>query len=408
MKSCWMRRSVVTGLAAIAALAGPSGSVRSVTAAPASLLATESFVDPANDNPKGLAPDMTRVDVTLATDGNLTIRIETPNRTSQLPTDAVVMYMNTDLDPSTGTVGADYRIEAFGGEPGVFLARWGGSSWDRVSSVSFSGEFSGGVTARMRRSDIGAPNGFSFFAVSFSNGLEPDYAPDGAPSGGRLTAKLDGSGTGVNPPAPLTGSELSKLVARVKSGVIRIETTTCEGRAVGTGMLVGPALVATVEHVVDGARTIVLKSGRKKLGTATIIGRDRSRDLALLKVSKAVPGYRFRLARRSADIGESVAVLGYPLGLPLTLTRGTVSGLNRTIRIDGVPRRGLVQTDAAVNRGNSGGPLISIETGEVIGLVDLLAAEANGIAFAVSSRLAAPLLERWAAKPRPVRPARCT
>ena len=101
-------------------------------------------------------------------------------------------------------------------------------------------------------------------------------------------------------------------------------------------------------------------------------------------------------------------MLGYPLGLPLTLTRGTVSGLNRTIRIDGVPRRGLVQTDAAVNRGNSGGPLISIETGEVIGLVDLLAAEANGIAFAVSSRLAAPLLERWAAKPRPVRPARCT
>lgn len=389
-------------LVALAAGAGPPAH-----AAHGVVAAEEVFTDPANDNPKGLAPDITRIAVSLSTDEVIAITIDTPNRTGQLPTDAVVMYMNTDLDTATGQAGSDHRIEAFGGEPGVFLARWSGSAWDRVSGSSFTGSFSGGVAARVNRADLGGTKGFSFFAVSFSNGVDPDWAPDSATAGDRLTAKLDGTGGISNPPPPLTGSELSRLVRKVKSGVLRIETTTCAGGAIGTGMLIGPRLVATVEHVVDRARTITIKRGGKTLGLATVVGRDRSRDLALLRTSRNFTGYEFRLARRAPDVGESVAALGYPLGLPLTTTRGTVSGLNRTIRINGVLRRGLVQTDAAVNRGNSGGPLLSIETGEAIGLVDLRASEASGIAFAVSSKIAAPLLQAWAKSPRPVPPARC-
>ena len=106
-------------------------------------------------------------------------------------------------------------------------------------------------------------------------------------------------------------------------------------------------------------------------------------------------------------MGEAVAALGYPAGLPLSVTRGSVSGINRSIRINGVTRRGLVQTDAAVNHGNSGGPLLSVETGALLGLVDLGSTQLNGIAFAVSAQVAKPLLTAWKGSPRPRSPAAC-
>jgi S1-C subfamily serine protease len=99
-------------------------------------------------------------------------------------------------------------------------------------------------------------------------------------------------------------------------------------------------------------------------------------------------------------LGEDVGAIGFPLGLPLTVTKGSVSGFDRIIPIDGVKRRHLVQTDAAVNPGNSGGPLLSQETGQVVGLVDLGSNVANGIAFAVGANVAAPLFRAWAAAPQ--------
>jgi S1-C subfamily serine protease len=164
---------------------------------------------------------------------------------------------------------------------------------------------------------------------------------------------------------------------------------------------VKPHLVATVQHVVDGAQTIKLKRNGKLLGTATVIGSDRDRDLALLRTKKAITGYDFGFAGKAPRLGEDVAAIGFPLGLPLTVTKGSVSGLGRAIPIDGLKRRNMVQTDAAVNHGNSGGPLLSTETGEVVGLVDLGSTAASGIAFAVSANVAAPLLEAWAVAPQP-------
>src|SRR4051794_25573591 len=93
-----------------------------------------------------------------------------------------------------------------------------------------------------------------------------------APSAVTTTAK----------PRPQT---LAQVIKQVRSGVIRIEAATCDGSAVGSGFLVSPHLVATVEHVVHGATKIVLKRDGVKLGTATVIGRDAARDLALLQTS---------------------------------------------------------------------------------------------------------------------------
>jgi len=199
-----------------------------------------------------------------------------------------------------------------------------------------------------------------------------------------------------------TVSSTERLVANVKSGIIRIESTTCDASYVGSGFLVGPRLVATVEHVVDGAAAIVLKRNGTTIGTARVIGEDPARDLALLETKSPITGYRFALANRSPRLAEAVVALGFPFGLPLTVTQGSVSGLGRSIPIQNVTRRQLVQTDAAVNPGNSGGPLLATDTGDVIGLVDLGSTAANGTSFAVSSSVAGPLLRAWTVAPQPI------
>jgi len=169
---------------------------------------------------------------------------------------------------------------------------------------------------------------------------------------------------------------------------------------------VKPNLVATVEHVVDGATKITLKRNGRFVATATIIGLDRERDLALLRTRAPLIGHSFGFAADAPRLGEDVGAIGFPLGLPLTVTQGSVSGFDRVIPIDGVKRRHLVQTDAAVNPGNSGGPLLSRATGQVVGLVDLGSDAVNGIAFAVSASVAAPLFRAWAQSPQsPAQPA---
>jgi serine protease Do len=206
-------------------------------------------------------------------------------------------------------------------------------------------------------------------------------------------------------PQPIS---LRALVAKARTGVLRIDVDGCDAAFEGTGFLLGPRLVATVEHVVDGAVAIRLIRSGRQLGAATVIGSDPSRDLALLRTSRPIHGYDFSLEGRAPGLGEDVAVLGFPLGVPLSVSRGLVSGSDRTIPIEGINRRKLVQTDAAVNHGNSGGPLISLESGKVIGLVDIGSTEANGIAFAVSSQVAKPLLRGWSVSPQPISPPQCS
>jgi serine protease Do len=200
---------------------------------------------------------------------------------------------------------------------------------------------------------------------------------------------------------------LASLVAKVKGSVIRIETNACGLQEVGTGFLIGPRLIATVEHVVDGASSITLKQGEKVVGTGTVVGSDQARDVALVQSSAPISAKQLQLASRAPALGESVVALGFPLGLPLTVTQGLVSGLGRTVPINGINRNQMVQTDAAVNPGNSGGPLLALDTGEVVGLVDLGTNMANGIGFAVSAQVAQPLIQAWTAAPQPIPVSTC-
>ncbi len=208
-------------------------------------------------------------------------------------------------------------------------------------------------------------------------------------------------------PTATAAPKFADLVDDVRSGVIRIETQKCEGEGVGTGILLAPDLVLTVEHVVDGAVTVQMTPEGQEPVTGVVIGEDPERDVALLKLAEPVEGHVFELADDEARIGANVAALGYPLGLPFTVTRGSVSGTHRDVPIDGMVRRELIQTDAAINPGNSGGPLLDTDTGEVIGLVDLGSGAGNALGWAVSARAAGSLADAWQEAPQPVAYATC-
>lgn len=182
------------------------------------------------------------------------------------------------------------------------------------------------------------------------------------------------------------------------SGVVKITASTCGGTGVGTGFLLPSGMIATVAHVVDGAVAVALTAGSSTV-SGTVVGYDATQDLALVRPASQIPGHAFLFAASEAPVGTQVAALGYPLDQPLTLTTGTISGLNRKIEIAGVPRINLIQTDASLNPGNSGGPLITA-AGSVVGLVDAKESAAAGLGYAVDAQVAKPELARWQASPQ--------
>jgi serine protease Do len=109
-------------------------------------------------------------------------------------------------------------------------------------------------------------------------------------------------------------------------------------------------VATTVEHVVDGAQSIQLKRSGKVVATATVVGSDVARDVALLRTDRPNAGYEFKGARRSPRPGEPVVALGFPPGLPLSLSPGLVSGSDRVIEIDGIKRRKLRPLQQSVAR----------------------------------------------------------
>jgi putative serine protease PepD len=146
---------------------------------------------------------------------------------------------------------------------------------------------------------------------------------------------------------------------------------TQTGEATGTGFVVGAdGYVVTNAHVVANATGVKVKVGDGPVKAARVVGRDASTDLALLKIDPAgqdlVP-LRFGDSSKVA-VGDPTYAIGNPFGLSRTLTTGVVSALQRQISApDGYTIDDVLQTDAALNPGNSGGPLFDAQ-GAVIGV----------------------------------------
>jgi len=193
------------------------------------------------------------------------------------------------------------------------------------------------------------------------------------------------------------------IADRVGPAVVRVETAGADRRrAAGSGVIIAPdGLILTNSHVIAGARHLRLGLTEGGEAAATVLGDDPDTDLALLRAelpkgsAVAALGDSKRLKR-----GHLAVAIGNPLGFESTVSAGVVSALGRSLRgrggrlIDDV-----IQTDAALNPGNSGGPLVG-PSGEVMGIATAMIGGAQGLCFAVSSNTAIFVLGEFLAHGR--------
>jgi S1-C subfamily serine protease len=185
------------------------------------------------------------------------------------------------------------------------------------------------------------------------------------------------------------------VTERVGPAVVRVETgpKVPNGRergGLGSGIVISPdGLVLTNSHVVGSSKEIRLRDIEGHVGDAQVLGVDPDTDLALLRAN-GVRDLRYASLGNSKTLrrGQLVIAIGNPLGFESTVTAGVVSALGRSIRsVSGRTIEDVIQTDAALNPGNSGGPLVSSKA-EVIGINTAIINGAQGICFAVASNTA--------------------
>jgi S1-C subfamily serine protease len=188
-----------------------------------------------------------------------------------------------------------------------------------------------------------------------------------------------------------TADDFADVYETVHGGVAQVLVETCDdGDYTGTAFLVGPRLMMTAQHVVDGASRVQVDFDGALID-ADIDRVDLPSDLALLRLDHPVDGHVFGFVADDAVPGTRVAAIGYPLDEPKTLTEGTISGLDREIDTESGSFKGMVQTDTAINPGNSGGPLVDAN-GAVVGVADAIRKNAQGIGFAVPASAADDIL----------------
>src|ERR1700742_4850701 len=185
------------------------------------------------------------------------------------------------------------------------------------------------------------------------------------------------------------------VTERVGPAGVRVETVASlpssrqrGGR--GSGIVISPdGLVLTNSHVVGSSKQIRIRDSEGGVTDARVLGVDPDTDLALLRAD-ASRDLQFAALGNSKNLrrGQLVVAIGNPLGFESIVTAGVVSALGRSIRsVNGRTIEDVIQTDAALNPGNSGGPLVS-SAAEVIGINTAIISGAQGICFAVASNTA--------------------
>jgi S1-C subfamily serine protease len=189
-------------------------------------------------------------------------------------------------------------------------------------------------------------------------------------------------------------NEIAAVVEKVGPAVLHVNALRPRSRsgiAGGSGVVFSPdGYALTNSHVVHGAAGIEVSLADGRTVLADLVGEDPATDIAVLRVASAAPLASATLAdSNKLRVGEVVIAVGSPFGLARTVTSGIVSALGRTLASEAAGRviEDVIQTDAALNPGNSGGPLLDVE-GRVVGINTAIFFPAQGVCFAVPSSTA--------------------
>ena len=269
-----------------------------------------------------------------------------------------------------------------------------------------------GATGRPSRLRVAVVAGAAPLTLAACRAAAPATTPSATPTSGSQAEVLSSLPTSASSYDAST-DPIVQVVKAVTPSVVTVITRTqsvpnffgqsASSKGVGTGFVVrSDGFILTNEHVVEGADsiTVTLPSGREL--AARVVASDHDHDLALLKVDATGLKAVTLGDSSSVVVGERVVAIGYALDLSggPTVTSGVISSLQRTIEVqdsNGGPGsttrtyRDVIQTDAALNPGNSGGPLVTLD-GRVIGIDVAGSTQAENIGFAVAVDAAKSLL----------------
>ncbi|WP_226675698.1 S1C family serine protease [Rossellomorea aquimaris] len=194
---------------------------------------------------------------------------------------------------------------------------------------------------------------------------------------------------------PEMTKELKEIIRDVQKVVVKIESTD----GIGSGFLYNDiGDVVTNAHVVANHTDVKIRTADSREFDGKVIGISSDTDVAIVRVVGLADSSYLKVSEKDIDLGEEVLALGSPLGLQNTVTTGIISGVERDFDLDPYHYEDVYQISAPIAPGNSGGPLVDMKTGEVLG-INSAGVDQGAIGFSIPMKNVLSLIEGWSESP---------